>query len=43
MECLGQVGLALVRDFEKLSIENVCKPALRKAELGRDKGNDNPS
>lgn len=43
MECLGQVGLALSRDFEKLSIENVCKPALRKAELGRDKGNDNPS
>ena len=32
------MGLALGRDFEKLSVENVCKPALRKAELGRDKG-----
>lgn len=28
------------RDFEKLSIENVCKPALRRAELGRDKGSN---
>ena len=43
MDCLGQVGLALVRDFKKLSIENVCKPALSKAEHGRDNGNDNPS
>ena len=42
MEFLSQAGLALGRDFEKLSIENVCKPALRRAELGRDKGNNNP-
>lgn len=34
MEFSGQAGLALGRDLEKLSIESICKPALRRAELG---------
>lgn len=41
MTFLGQAELALDRDFEKLSVEKVYKPALRLAELGRDKGDDN--
>ena len=39
MAFLGQAGLALGRDLEKLSIESVFKPILRGDELGRDKGN----
>lgn len=37
MEFLGQAGLALGRDLERLSVESVCKPVLRRAELQGDK------